>query len=141
VLHRHSTRNNVFFNKDGMIQIADFCVNRLAERVWNSGENANVGGFSEEDWTPTADIRAFAEILSVTAVGASDGQSGRGSGVPTFVSEIIERGLFASTITRESMGNIFKILQRKGFKVVDGVDSDEVFAFVNWVEAYEQETE
>jgi hypothetical protein len=110
--HGHLTVNNVLFNEDGMIQIADFCVNRLAERVWNSGENANVGGFSEEDWTPAADIRAFAEILSVIAVGTSDGQSGHCSGVPTVVSEIIERGLLASTRIGESMSNIFKTLQQ-----------------------------
>jgi hypothetical protein len=133
--------DNILFNEDGMIQIADFCVNRLAEWDWSSCENANVGGFSEEDWTPAADIRAFAEILSVITVGPSDGQSGNGLGVPTFVSEIIERGLCANTRIGESMGHIFKTLQQNGFKVVDGVDSDEVFAFISRVESSEQETE
>jgi hypothetical protein len=77
----------------------------------------------------------------VITVGPSDGQSGHSSGVPAFVSEIIERGLFANTRIGESMGNIFQTLQQNGFQVVDGVDSDEVFAFINRVESSEQETE
>jgi serine/threonine protein kinase len=97
LVHGHLTANNVLFKENGVIQIADFCVNRLAEWDWNSGENLTVGGFSEEDWTPTIDIHAFAEILSVIAVGASDGQSERNSDIATFVSEIIERGLFADS--------------------------------------------
>jgi hypothetical protein len=51
--------------------------NRLAEQDWNNSEKVYIGGFSEKCWTLMADIREFAEILSVIAVGASDGQSER----------------------------------------------------------------
>jgi hypothetical protein len=97
------------------------------------------GGFAEEDWTRTADIRTFAEILSVIIVGASDGQSERDSNIPTFVSDLINQGLFANSRTRESLRNIFNTLQQNGFSVVNGVDSDEVFASGNWVESSERE--
>jgi hypothetical protein len=62
LLHGHLTSNNV---------------NRLAEQDWNNSEKVDIGGFSEKCWTLMADIREFAEILSVIAVGASDGQSER----------------------------------------------------------------
>jgi hypothetical protein len=141
LLHGHLTAENVLFNENGIVQIADFCVNHLADRDWSSCKNVDVGGFSGEDWTPTADIRAFAEIFSKIAVGTSDGQSGPGSGVPTFVSKIIEGGLSSGSNTGESFVNIFKTLQQNEFKVLDGVDSDEVSSFVNWVESSEQEAE
>jgi hypothetical protein len=141
LLPGHLTTHNVLFNEDGMIQIADFRVNPLAERDWNCGENVNIGRFSEEHWTPMADICASAEILSVIAVGASDVQSECDSNVPTFVSRIIETGLFPGTRTKESMVNIFNTLRDNRFKVVSGVDYDEVIAFINWVESSEREIE
>jgi hypothetical protein len=36
-----------------MIHIEDFCVNRLAERDKNGGENMNVGAFVGDDWAQT----------------------------------------------------------------------------------------
>jgi hypothetical protein len=39
------------------------------------------------------------------------------------------------------MGNIFNTLEKNRFKIVNGVDSDEGFAFVNWVESSEREAE
>jgi serine/threonine protein kinase len=140
-VHGHLTANNVLFNENRVIQIADFCVNSLAELDWNSGENVTIGGFSEEDWTLTADICAFAEPFSLIAVGASNGQSEGDSDIPTFVSEIIQRGLFTDSRTGESMGKIFNTLQQNEFKVMNGVNSDEVFTFVNSVESSEREME
>jgi hypothetical protein len=141
LLHGHLTASNIVFNEDKVIQITDFCVNRLAERDWNNSNNVDSGGFSEEYWTPMADIRAFSEILSMIAIGASDEHRERGSDVPKFVSEIIERKMFEGIRIGESMVNIFNTLHQNGFKIVDGVDSDEVSAFVNWVESSERETE
>jgi hypothetical protein len=97
---------------------------------WNCNENVDIGKFSEEDWTLTADIRAFAEILSVIIVGTWDGQCGRTPSVPTFVSEIIEAGLLAGSRTGELM-KIFKTPQQNESKIVDGVGFDEVSAFRN----------
>jgi hypothetical protein len=39
----------MFFNEDGVIQIADFCLNCLAEWDWNNDENVDIGEFSEGD--------------------------------------------------------------------------------------------
>jgi serine/threonine protein kinase len=141
LLHGHLTADNVYFNEDRVIQITDFCVNRLAERDWKSGENMDVGGFCGKDWTPMSDIRAFVDLFSVIVVGASDRQSECCPRVPRFFSEIIERGLFSDTRTGESMVNIFNTLQENGFKILDDVDSDEVSTFVNWVESSEKEAE
>jgi hypothetical protein len=71
----------------------------------------------------------------------SEEKNERDSDIPTFVSEIIEKGLFADSRTSESMGNIFITLQQNGFKVVNGVDSDEVFDLINWAESFEREIE
>jgi serine/threonine protein kinase len=75
VLHGHLTGNNILFDSDGKIQIADFCVQRLTEQEGNNGARADLGGFSGEDWTPKADVLAFAEIFSEIVSRDSTSQS------------------------------------------------------------------
>jgi hypothetical protein len=70
----------------------------------------------------------------VIRIGASDGRSERGSYVPPFVSEEIERELLAYSRTGESMVNLFNTLLQNEFKVVKSVASDAILAFVNEVE-------
>jgi hypothetical protein len=62
LLHGHLTVNKVPFNEDGVIQITNFCFNRLMRRERNSGG---------ECWMPTSDVRAFAEVFSELAMGGS----------------------------------------------------------------------
>jgi hypothetical protein len=125
--------NNIFVNEDGMIQITDFCMNRLAK--------ADFRGFLEECWTPNMDIRAFLGLLSYIVVGSSAGRKGWDSAVPSFVSIIIERGLSPDPKSMESFHGIFETLKWNGFKIMEGVDSDAVSRFVNWIESSEQLTE
>jgi hypothetical protein len=106
LLHGHLTANNIFFNEEGVVQIADFCMNRLGERDWSDCDNVNAGCFFREDWTTKAGICAFAEILSQIVIGASDGESNLS--VPKFVSEMIDQGRSAESKTGESFGAIFK---------------------------------
>jgi serine/threonine protein kinase len=88
VLHGHLTGNNILFDLDGRIQIADFCVQCLAEQEGHSGVRSDVGGFFGGDGTPKADVLAFAEIFSEIVSRDSTSQSDG----PMFVSEIIEGG-------------------------------------------------
>jgi serine/threonine protein kinase len=64
ILHVHLTGRNIFFDSDGKMRTADFCVKHLAEQEGNSRARAEVEGFSREDWPPKPDVLAFAEILS-----------------------------------------------------------------------------
>jgi tRNA A-37 threonylcarbamoyl transferase component Bud32 len=48
MLHGRLTGSNIIFNSDGVIQITDFCMNRLIEQEGNSGGMIVVGGFSGE---------------------------------------------------------------------------------------------
>jgi hypothetical protein len=57
--------------------------------------------------------------------------------VPAFVSEIIKLGLYRISYERSSFNDIFEILKKNNFRIEDGVDSEEVFAFVSWVESAE----
>jgi serine/threonine protein kinase len=92
LLHGHLTGNTVFFNENGVIQITDFGLNGFGGFEDQDGVEMNLGGFSGESWTPTADIRAFARILSEIVVGASAEQGCGSSSIPSFVLEIIENG-------------------------------------------------
>jgi hypothetical protein len=134
LLHGHLTGSNVVFKEDGMIQITDFCMNSLIDLECNDGAEADVGGFSGENWRPIADVRAFAVILSQIAAGTSGGQDGRGPNVPSFISKIIERGQSADSRSTESFAEILKTLKDNHFQIMEGVDSQEVSNFVSWIE-------
>jgi hypothetical protein len=57
--------------------------------------------------------------------------------VPTFVSVLIESGLSANPQERPSFDDISEALKENYFRVADGVDADEVSAFVSLVESSE----
>jgi hypothetical protein len=61
--------------------------------------------------------------------------------VPEFVSEIIEEGLRPSTGRELSFIAIIETLKKNDFRIVSGVDSEEVSAFVGGVESAEQSGE
>jgi serine/threonine protein kinase len=126
LLHGHLTANNIFFDEDGTIQICDFCMNGLRELESNSGGTVDVGGFCGENWTPKVDVRAFAGILSEIVVGASAEQGGRGPGIPSFVSRIIEKGQSADSKAAESFTDILKVSKLNDFKIMEGVNIQEV---------------
>jgi hypothetical protein len=57
------------------------------------------------------------------------------TGIPSFVSKIIESGLSPISGRRYSFNAILEILKQNNFRIEDGVDSAEVSAFVSWVES------
>jgi hypothetical protein len=57
--------------------------------------------------------------------------------VPTFVSVIIKSGLSANPRERPSFNDISEALKENCFRIADGVNSDEVSAFVSLIESTE----
>jgi hypothetical protein len=109
-------------------------VSDLAKLESNPDARANLGGFSGESWTPRADIVGFSRILSEIVIGASAGQGGFGPSVPSFVSWIIEKGQSRDLTTMNSFLDIFEILKRNQFRILEGVNIEEICNFVSWVE-------
>jgi hypothetical protein len=139
--HGHLTGDNVVFEEERLIQICDFCEKSLSEIGSNSEAIAEVGGFSEEGWRPTADVRAFAELLSRIVIGDSAEDSGNRLSVPTFVLNMIEEGHSLDSQSRLSFVDIFDTLKNNDFGLLEGVDSKEVWNFVRWIEFTEALTE
>jgi hypothetical protein len=141
LLHGHLTGDNVVFDDEGLIQISDFCVMSLPEIGGNSEAMAEGGGFSGENWRPAADVKAFSELLSRIVIGDSAEESRISLTVPEFVMNLIERGQSIDSRATLSFVDIFEILKAKGFRILDGVDSNEVSNFVSWIEFSERLTE
>jgi hypothetical protein len=141
LLHGHPTTNNVFFEADRMIQISDFCMNTLQELESDTAMKADVQGFSRENWTPNRDVLGFVGILSEIVVGASAEHGGGLPAVPSSVSEIIEKRQLANPTETNSFSEIFEFLKQNDFKIMEGVNFNEVSNFVNWIEGSESLSE
>jgi serine/threonine protein kinase len=141
LLHGHLTVDNVHFDGDGVIQICDFCVKSLSEIASNSEAIAEVGAFSGENWRPDADVRAFTELLSKIVIGGSSEENRSSQSIPIFVLKMIEQGQSSDSEATGSFVEIFKTLEGEEFKILDGVDSNEVSNFVSWIESSEALTE
>jgi hypothetical protein len=102
---------------------------------------SEVGGFSGESWRPAADVRAFSELLSRIVHGDSAEESGSSLSVPAFVLEMIERGQSLDSEAKLSFVDIFETLRVNNFRLLEGVDSKEVWNFASWIEFSEALTE
>jgi hypothetical protein len=136
LLHGNLNSRNIVFNDEHQIQITDFSSIRLEKMV--------IGGFSGEGWVPRLDVSAFAVLLFEIAVGGrmpetniEKGEITFPAGVPGFVSEIIKEGLWLGLNKKRSFVDIIEILKKNKFRIMAGVDSEEVSDFVNWVESTE----
>jgi hypothetical protein len=139
--HGDLTGNNVFFNDDGMIQICDFWMKSLSEIASNSEATEEMGGFSGESWSPTADVQGFAKLLSQIVKCDSADEFGCSRSVPAFVLRIIEKGQSSDSKAMLSFVDIIKTLKRHDFRILEGVDTKEVSTFVSWIEVSEALTE
>jgi hypothetical protein len=146
LVHGHLTGNNILFDFDHCIQIVDFKPIQLEigqsenERFTKSEseEGLQLGGFSGEGLTREKDIEAFASILFEVVVGRpANGETSVPANIPTFVSSIIESGLWLKSKSKCSFHDIFEILKENDFLIEDEVDSAEVSGFVSWVESAE----
>jgi hypothetical protein len=136
LLHGRLNSRNILFDEEHRIQIADFSTIRL--------ESGVIGGFSGEDWTPRVDVSGFAVLLFEITAGSQmpqtaveNGEITLPSGVPVFVSEIIKEGLCPESNKKRSFVDIFEILKENDFRIMGGVDVEEVSDFVKWVESVE----
>jgi hypothetical protein len=87
---------------------------------------------SSEGWTIEKDIEAFASILSELVFGRPpQGEISIPTGIPTFVSGIIESGLSPRFGKSYSFNTIVDILKQNDFEIEDGVGSAEVSSFVS----------
>jgi serine/threonine protein kinase len=129
LLHGGLKASNVLFDADRRIQIADFSPTRV--------DTGAVEPFSGDGRSQAADLSAFASLLSEIAGGAA-GWPPVPAGVPEFVSRMIEEGRSPDSRRRLSFVRIVERLKENRFEIVAGVDSQEVAAFVAWVESVEQ---
>jgi hypothetical protein len=79
------------------------------------------------------DVRSFTKILSEIVAGVSSGDGEGCPIVPSFVSEIIERG--------QSFLDIFETLEQNQFQIMEGINVAEVSNFVRWIQWSETLTE
>jgi serine/threonine protein kinase len=130
LLHGGLKANNVLFDANRQIQIADFSPIRL--------ETGNAEPFSGETWSSGADVCAFVSLLFEIAVSRPDAQPGAASPIPAFASARIEEGRSPSLTAKRSFADILQSLQANGFAILAGVDSAKVRAFIDSVESAEQ---
>jgi serine/threonine protein kinase len=124
LLHGSVKATNVLFDSDLRIHIADFSPIRF--------QSGDIGGFSGDDWSPRADVVAFAALFSEIVMGDTLSPD-----FPSFVSDIIELRLASASQRWRSFIDIVELLKQNGFQITAGVDSGEVAAFVSWVESAE----
>jgi serine/threonine protein kinase len=136
-LHGAVKASNILFDANHRIQIADFSSIRLA--------NGSVEPFSGEEWSPTVDVAGFASILSEIIIGNPASfpislmtDSSHCPAVPAFVRQIIDDAQLTKSQRLLSFVDIVDRLKENHFQITPGVDSDEVFRFVTWVESSEQ---
>jgi hypothetical protein len=125
-------------NENGVIQITGFGLKGFGEFEGQDEVEMDIGGFSGESWTPTVDIRGFTRILSEILIGASTEQGCGRSGIRSFVSEMIENGESSDLKAVKSLSDILKILKLHNFNIIEGVDIEEVWNFVKWIEKSER---
>jgi hypothetical protein len=103
-----------------------------------SEAGTELGCILGEEWTLKQDIEAFASILFEIMFGVPpQSDFSIPTGIPDFVSRIIESGLSRISGRSCSFDAILNILKQNDFEMSDGVDSTEVAAFVSWVESAE----
>jgi serine/threonine protein kinase len=140
LLHGGLTTKNIHFDSDHHIQITDFGL--IGLKIWGNEGLVHIGGLSDEGWTPKIDICGFVSIFLEIVVGPSaQYETSIPSDVPEFVSDIIKSRLWSESESERNRSflDIFNILRRNDFQILDGVDSTEVSTFVSWVELSERD--
>jgi serine/threonine protein kinase len=138
LFHGHLTSHNILFDSDHCIQIVEFGPIILEGIENESREVIPLVGFLGEGRTRERDIQAFASILFEVVFGSPpEGELSIPTGIPAFVSRIIESGLSPVLGTSYSFDTILDILKHNDFQRADNVGSAEVSSFVSWVESAE----
>jgi hypothetical protein len=131
---------SILFDVNHCIQIVNFdpIALEVIESESEPGEGMQLGGISREERRLEKDIQAFALILfEIVVRGSATSAAFIPASIPNFVAKIIKLGLYRTSVKRPSFNDIFEILKENNFRIEDGVDSEEVSAFVSWVESAE----
>jgi serine/threonine protein kinase len=161
LIHGRLTPGKVLFDEYHRNQIADVGRSRFDQRESAATARGVASEFaapemrSGEKRTAKIDVFSFALILFEIVVGWPSVERTSASEelgklpanacerveipgfVPTFVSVLIESGLSANPRERPSFDDISEALKENYFRIADGIDSDEVSAFVSLVESSE----
>jgi tRNA A-37 threonylcarbamoyl transferase component Bud32 len=137
LVHGNLTGNNVFVTEEGMIQISDFSLQNLFNAKSDDWIEMDFYDFSRENFMATADVGAFARLLSDIVFGATCNGSGQAGEIPSFVQAIIERREYADLKGVDPFTIILTILKCNEFKIVAGVDSGDVSTFVDLIQLSE----
>jgi hypothetical protein len=125
LVHGHLTGSNVVFTDEGMIQITDFYMTGLRCLEINAGSDSETRDIFANVLRHREDARAFLRILS-EIVGISS--------KPSFVCELIKLGQSADSEEIMPFPEVLKILKKNKFRILEGVNIEEVANFVNWIE-------
>jgi serine/threonine protein kinase len=131
IIHGNLNSNNIVFDECHRIEITDF---GFIEEEMDENENASViesDGFCEGLIGQT-DLRAFGSLLIEMMVGQE---------VADFVSKMIEAIGSRDYAEINSMKCIVNHLKANDFEIERGVDSVEVWEFVEWIETWEESNE
>jgi hypothetical protein len=142
LFHGRLSSRNILFDLNHCIQIVNFDPIVLesveSESESETEEGMQPGGISEEGWRLERDIQAFVLILlEIVAEGSATDLASIPASIPSFVVDIIKLRLYRTSNERYSFNDIFEILKENNFRIEYGVDSEEVSAFVRWVESAE----
>jgi hypothetical protein len=114
--------------------MSDFSGKEFTDAECEERTESDFANYSDESWGLQADMLGFARILSEIVVGRSFEGNGHFEVIPSFVSKMIQRGQCRDLTIVESFASILAILKRNDFKIVEGVDIEEVSTFVNLIE-------
>jgi serine/threonine protein kinase len=157
VMHRDLKPSNILLDEQHRVLIADFGSSRFEtltrELTMGVGTIMYIAPeLCEEQtvYTNSIDVFAFALIFYEILVGeavfpakltalqiANRLQKGVRAAIPgsipQFVRQLIEAGWAQGPETRPSFREIFEVLEENNFAITDGVDTDAVRAYVQWV--------
>jgi serine/threonine protein kinase len=111
LVHGHLTSKKIVFDFNDCIEIVDFETMFLdflemegkGESDGRGEEEIQLGGFLRSRWRPEMDLHAFALILFEIVFGhPAQNETSISTGIPTFVSMIIESGLSSTSTPRYS---------------------------------------
>jgi hypothetical protein len=125
LIHGHLNSQSIVFDVDHRIQITNFYRNYL--EVAESEKLTDV--FSDERWSPDADLRGFALILIEIIIGhpamlsrVLNDEEIADIDIPVFVSELMAAAQSPESRIRQSFSDIFQIFKNDNFKIMSGVD-------------------
>jgi serine/threonine protein kinase len=150
--HGSLNPNNIVFDEDHCVHIIDFCSNDFQSKMKVQEGMGVVRREEERQNAKRADVFSFTSLMFNILIGddvvsrslpyeENENQIMHTGDlpripefIPTFVEELIENGWSLDRSMRYSFKHLIEMMKENEFKFAAGVDSCEVFEFVNTVE-------